>query len=70
MDGCPGCFDSNKGQQVAFEKAKSEAIEYSKQNKIPVAIYKEAGEWKFLEAFAAYAGGYGPAIREVVSAYH
>lgn len=70
MEGCPGCFSSAKGQQEQFEKVKNEAIAYSKENKKAVAIYKEGDEFKFLDAFAAYAGGYGPAIREVVSAYH
>lgn len=70
MDGCPGCFQSAKGQQAAFDKVKNEATEYSTQNKKAVAIYKDGEEFKFLDAFEAYANGYGPVIREVVSAYH
>jgi hypothetical protein len=70
MEGCPGCFQSAKGQQAAFDKIKKEAIEYSTEHKKAMAIFKEGDEFKYLDAFEAYANGYGPAIREVVSAYH
>jgi hypothetical protein len=70
MDGCPGCFLSAKGQQEAFDKVKKEAIEYSKKHNKAMAIYKEGDEFKFIDAFEAYASGYGPSVREVVSAYH
>lgn len=66
-EGCPGCIASARGQDEEFEKAKAKAIEYSKENKVPVAIYKEGNEWKIAEAFGAYGSGLGPAIREVVS---
>jgi hypothetical protein len=69
-DSCPGCFQSAKGQQEDYEKIKTEAVAYSKEHKTPVAIYREGEEYKYIEAFTAYAKGYGPVIREVVSAYH
>jgi uncharacterized protein (DUF2225 family) len=69
-EGCPGCFQSAKGQKEAFEKIKKEAIEYSTEHKKAVAIYKEGNEFKYIDAFEAYANGYGPAIRHVVSTYH
>lgn len=70
MDGCPGCFQSAKGQQEYFEKVKTEAIAYSKEHKKAIAIYRDGQEYKYLDAFDAYARGYGPVIREVVSAHH
>jgi hypothetical protein len=70
MEGCPGCFASVKGQQEHFEKVKTEAIVESKKQNKAMAIYKDGDEFKYVDAFDAYAKGYGPAIREVVSAYH
>lgn len=70
MEGCPGCFASVKGQQEQFEKVKTRAIVYAKENNKAVAIFKEGDDFKFIDAFEAYARGYGPAIREVVSAHH
>jgi hypothetical protein len=69
-DSCPGCFQSAKGQQAEYEKILNQAREYSKENKKAVAVYKEGGEYKYLDAFEAYARGYGPVIRDVVSAHN
>jgi len=70
MDSCPGCFQSAKGQQEHFERVKTEAIAYSKEHNKAIAIYRDGQEYKYLDAFDAYGRGYGPVIREVVSAYH
>lgn len=69
-DSCPGCFQSAKGQQAEYEKILNQAREYSKEYKKAVAIFKEGDEFKYLDAFDAYANGYGPTIREVVSPYN
>lgn len=69
-DNCPGCFESLQGQEVQFQKVKNQAIEDSKKHKKPMAIFKEGTEYRCLDAFHAYATGFGPVIREVVSAYH
>jgi hypothetical protein len=66
---CPGCFPANP-DDVIYQQAKQKAIEQSKKNIEPVAIYKEAGEFKTRNAFNAYAAGLGPVICEVVSAHH
>jgi hypothetical protein len=64
---CPGCFPANP-DDINFKQAQTKAIERSKQNKEPVAIYKEAGEYKLANAFQAYAAGYP--VCKVVSAHH
>jgi hypothetical protein len=64
---CPGCFPANP-DDIQFKNAESKAIEQSKQNKEPVAIYKEAGEYKCINAFTAYSNGYP--VCKVVSSYH
>jgi hypothetical protein len=64
---CPGCFPPNPDDLV-YHQVKLKAIEQSKENKEPVAIYKEGGEYKRLNAFKAYAASYP--VCEVVSAYH
>jgi hypothetical protein len=66
---CTGCLPANP-DDVIFQQAKIKAIEQSEKNKEPVAIYKEGSEHKFANAFTAYANGYGPVIREVVSPYN
>lgn len=63
---CPGCFPANP-DDVQFKQAENEAIEQSKTNKEPVAIYKEDGEYKCINAFTAYANGYP--VSKVVSSY-
>jgi hypothetical protein len=70
MEGkCQGCLPANS-DDVVYQAAKTKAVEQSEKNKEAVAIYKEGGEYKILNAFTAYANGYGPVIREVVSTYH
>jgi hypothetical protein len=69
-ESCPACTSTQKGQDIAFENALNKANEYSKENKVPVAVYKENGEWIYTEAFAAYRAGKGPLIRQVVSPYN
>jgi hypothetical protein len=64
---CPNCFPSTP-DDIQYEQAKNKAIEQSEKNKEPVAIYKEGGEYKLLNAFQAYAAGYP--VCEVVSTYH
>lgn len=64
---CPGCFPANP-DDVQYDQVKNKASEQSKENKEPVAIYKEGGEYKLLNAFQAYADGL--VVCEVVSAYH
>lgn len=65
-EGCTGCWvkTADRDKETAIKKAK----EYAAEKNIPVAIYKENGEWKQLNAFDAYAGGF-PVI-EVFSVYH
>lgn len=53
---------------VQLKAAKEKANEQSKQNNEPVAIYKEGAEYKFCNAFEAYAAGYP--VCEVVSPYN
>jgi hypothetical protein len=64
---CPGCFPGSP-DDVAYQAAKNKASEQSEKNNEPVAIYKEAGEYKCINAFTAYANHY--AVREVVSTYN
>lgn len=66
-EGCPSCTGSGAGLDIAFENAKTKAGELSEKEKIPVAIYKENGEWKWENAFTAYQRGIGTIIRDVVS---
>jgi hypothetical protein len=67
MEGCPSCFPANP-DDVIYQQAKNKAREQSKKNNEPVAIYKEEGEYKCINAFTAYANGYP--VCEVVSAYN
>lgn len=55
---CEGCITTNKGQQEALSIVLKQAKDYAKQKNISVAIYKEAFEYKIIEAGAAIAGGY------------
>jgi hypothetical protein len=64
---CPGCFPANP-DDVIYQQVKLKAIEQSKENKEPVAIYKEGSEYKCRNAFQAYAAGL--VVCEVVSAHH
>jgi hypothetical protein len=66
---CSTCTPAKPADQ-AFEDIKTEAREYAKKENKAVAIYKEGDEFKYLDAFDAYARGYGPIIREVVSKYN
>jgi hypothetical protein len=64
---CPSCFPANP-DDLQFKQAEQKAIEQSEKNKEPVAIYKEGGEFKLVNAFTAYANGYP--VRKVVSAHY
>jgi hypothetical protein len=55
-------------EDVQFTEANKKAIEQSKKNNEPVAIYKDQGEYKWCNAFAAYAAGYP--VCKVVSPYN
>lgn len=55
--GCEGCFISAKGQARDKESATQQAKEYAIQNKVTMAIYKEAGEYKFTTAELAATTG-------------
>jgi hypothetical protein len=64
---CSSCMPSMPEDQqlkAAIEKANEQSI----QNKEPVAIYKEGGEFKLCNAFTAYANHY--AVCKVVSPYN
>jgi hypothetical protein len=50
--------------KAAIEKANEQSI----QNKEPVAIYQEAGEYRICNAFTAYANNY--TVCKVVSPYN
>jgi hypothetical protein len=64
---CPSCFPSNP-DDVIYQQAKNKAREQSEKNNEPVAIYKEGGEYKYLNAFQAYADKLP--VCEVVSTYN
>jgi hypothetical protein len=64
---CPSCFPANP-DDVQFKQAEKKAIEQSKKNNEPVAIYKEGSEYKCINAFTAYANGYP--VCKVVSSHH
>jgi len=64
---CTTCAPGNP-EDVQLTEANNKAIDQSKKNKEPVAIYKEGGEYKLINAFTAYANGYP--VCKVVSAYH
>jgi hypothetical protein len=64
-ESCPGCLTSTKGMQIEFEKVKTKAQAYVKENQISVAIYQEGFEFRFIHADIATAGSYR--IREILS---
>jgi hypothetical protein len=64
---CPSCFPANP-DDIQFKQAEQAAIEQSKKNSEPVAIYKEGTEYRFCNAFSAYANGYP--VCKVVSPYN
>jgi hypothetical protein len=64
---CPSCFPANP-DDIQFKQAIEKANEQYKQNSEPVAIYKEGGEYKCINAFTAYANHY--AVCKVVSPYN
>lgn len=67
MERCPGCFPENP-DDVKFKAAIQKANEQSIQNNEPVAIYKEGAEFKWCNAFTAYANHY--TVCTVVSPYN
>jgi len=66
-DGCEWCSISPKGQDQQLSNVLKQAKDYAKQENIPVAIYKEGNEYKFISASFAIANGYP--ILQVLSAY-
>lgn len=64
---CLSCSPANP-EDIQYKQAETKAIEQSKQNKEPVAIYKEGGEYKWCNAFTAYANGF--TVCKVVSPYN
>lgn len=67
MNGCEGCLSSNRGQQEQLNIVRSKAKDHAKEKNVSVAIYKEGLEYSYIEAAAAFRGGYY--IIEVVSQY-
>lgn len=67
MERCAGCFPENPND-LKLKQAEIKAIEQSIKNKEPVAIYQEDGEFKWCNAFTAYANRYP--VCKVVSPYH
>jgi hypothetical protein len=65
-EGCTGCLTKSADRDK--ESAIKKAIEYAAEKHIPVAIYKENGEWQQLNAFEAYRLGY-PVV-QVFSEYY
>lgn len=64
---CIGCGVSKPDDQQ-LNDARNAAKEQSKTNKEPVAIYKEAGEYKLKNAYSAYADG--DPVAEIVSEHN
>lgn len=67
MERCPGCFPENP-DDLKLKAAIQKANEQSIKNNEPVAVYKEEGEYKCINAFTAYANHYP--VCEVVSPYN
>jgi len=67
MERCPGCFPESP-DDVKKKAAIDKANEQSVKNNEPVAVYKEEGEYKCINAFTAYANHY--TVVEVVSKYN
>jgi hypothetical protein len=65
---CPGCGEGVRGELLQLDNIIKQAQAYAKEKKIPVAIYKEGGEYKFCEAFTAYQNHYP--VTRVVSEYN
>lgn len=63
-EGCPGCFESARGQAIELETAIKEAKAYAKEKEKSMAIYKEGSLYLFIDAFYAYEQGY-PVIKVV-----
>jgi radical SAM superfamily enzyme len=61
-EGCIGC--SVKMNDRDKQQAIKNATEHAEAHNIPVAIYQEAGEWKYCNAFDAYRNGY-PVVQVV-----
>jgi radical SAM superfamily enzyme len=65
-EGCIGCAVKNNDRDK--QQAIKNAIEHAVAKNIPVAIYQEAGEWKYCNAFDAYRNGYP--VEQVVSQHY
>jgi radical SAM superfamily enzyme len=61
-EGCIGCTVKTNDRDK--EQAIKNATEHAMAQKIPVAIYQEAGEWKYCNAFDAYRNNY-PVVQVV-----
>ena len=64
---CIGCGTS-KPEEQQLNNARDAAKEQSKINNEPVAIYKEAGEYRIKNAFSAYADG--NTVIEIISEHN
>lgn len=53
MSQCDGCVTSEKLKNRERDSAIEKAKQYAKEKKIEIAVYQEAGEWKFINAFLA-----------------
>lgn len=57
MSNCLGCEQSANNNERDFETAKSKALEYGKEHKMDMVVYKEFQEWKFIAADYAHQTG-------------
>ena len=55
MGSCLSCEAEANNRQQALERIKLEALEYGKKNQVDLAVYMEAGEWKYLRVETAIA---------------
>ncbi len=62
---CDNCTGSLSGQQQAFHQKLVEAVKWSNENKLSVAIYVEGYEYYFMKAELAISQG--KFIKEIVT---
>ena len=65
MSGCEGCFISAKGQQAEYQTIKTQAVNYAKDQKQTVVIYKEGFEYRY--CLKSVADQYGCPVLEYIS---
>jgi len=56
--GCEGCLVSGKGQQTEYQTVKQEAINYAKEQKQTVVLYKEGFDFRYCLESVARENGY------------